>query len=80
MNRFHIAAGEYLERTKKQEVLRTQAIVNFLRENPLSTSDQIFQATGFGPMNAKKWIYSLVYKGQRVWRVNHRKMLKEGLI
>jgi hypothetical protein len=56
---------------------RIGAVVRFIRANPLSTSEEIFKATGFGPMIATKYIKSVKYGSGRAWRLNHAK-INEG--
>lgn len=70
---FHIQAGEYHEKAKARSDQRVGKVVSFVRANPLSTSDEIFQATGYGPMVAVKYIKQVKYNGQICWRINRSK-------
>jgi hypothetical protein len=65
---------------KVRRVEMVGAVVRFLKANPLSTSDEIFKATGYSPMVATRWVTNHMYNGQRVWRVNTAKMRREGLL
>jgi hypothetical protein len=76
---FHKEASEYHERDRQTRAERIGKVVRFLREHPLSTSDEVYAATGVGVMDATKYCINVVYNGNRVWRLNHRKLKAEGL-
>ncbi len=51
----------------------------FLKDNPLSTSEEIFKATGSGVLGMK-YVRPKKYHGKTVWRLNHPKMRRDGLL
>ena len=75
---FHCQAGEYTERLRQAEAERTGKVVRFLRDNPLSTAEEVFKATGCGVVGMK-YLTHTKYNGKTVWRLNHRRLKQEGL-
>jgi hypothetical protein len=71
--------GKAARRTPAEKHQRVGKVVAFLREHPLSTSDEIWRGCGVGVMSALKWVCQKKYRGQIVWRLNHRKLRREGL-
>jgi len=76
--RFRPGYGEYLDRMRQENAERCGKVVRFLREHPLSTSQEVFNATGCGVIG-NKWVTWTKYNGQTVWRLNHPKMREHGL-
>jgi hypothetical protein len=50
----------------------------FLKNNPLSTAEEIYKATGCGVIGLT-YITHRRYNGQVCWRLNHRKLKAHGL-
>lgn len=71
IRKFHIQAGQYQEEKAKERALKVGKVASFLRENPLSTRDEIFKATGItmgSVMN--RGIFRVVkYNGKYCWRL-----------
>ncbi len=55
-------------------------VVQFLKEHPLSTCDEVYDACGISVMEAVRWVRQTKYNGKTVWRLNHPKMRREGLL
>lgn len=72
--KFHIQASQYQEALNKNRAIQIGKVVCFLRQNPLSTSDEVFKATGCGVSIAYKYVRQTKYNGQTCWRLNHKKL------
>lgn len=57
---------------------RDGKVIAFLKENPLSTADEVFAATECG-VSRCRYIKQARYNGKTVWRLNHKKLKAEGL-
>lgn len=74
LRRFHIQAGQYREENRKKAAINCGKVVKFLRENPLSTCDEIYKACGVGVGVAQKYVKWVRYNGQVCYRLNHAKI------
>lgn len=76
---FHFKASEYHAEARKRRVQTTAKIVVFLNEHPLSTSKEIFDATGASISSAwGKFFRRIRYHGRLCYRVNHAALLAHG--
>lgn len=67
---------ERFEKKNRDAAERRGKVVRFLREHPLSTSEEIFAATGCGPGNAGGLLKAPFYNGHRVYRLDNAKVDK----
>lgn len=64
----------------RKQIERLAKVMKFLKDNPLSTADEIYAATGIGVLSvAGKLVNQVKYEGKTVWRIR-QKALQEGAV
>lgn len=67
-------------RKSKKSLEQEGKVMAFLKENPLSTAEEIHLAVGPVGLIGLKYVRGKMYDGKWVWRLNLPKMKKDGLI
>lgn len=71
---FHFRAGDQAAERREAKVKLIVKVIRFLKDNPLSTCEEVYKGCGVSVNVAQSWVTPKKYEGKTCYRVNWPKL------